>query len=311
MRNIAFVIGSLVLAIVVVAGYQQLRPTGQRVASSGTAPQGGDTTELASRLLLPSYLTQDGAKYELRMYPGSLPPDPKIDLPQPAGTRLVGTTLRLRNDAPASLDVVMDVPASAGDVPAFFERELTKLGWSPAPNRGGGSPPGGFVSAPIGAGRAFCKGEAPPWYTVTVFTPAGAPQDVRAHIDLVNPNPFPGAFGPCSQPPGPPPMNGLNKLPPLRAPAGVVMRASGGGGGNDRQSSEATATSKTSAVDLETAFAQQLVAAGWSRIAGATSGPISLSTWKLPGDGDWRGLLLVNEISGETRSLLVQAQLVQ
>ena len=106
-------------------------------------------------------------------------------------------------------------------------------------------------------------------------------------------------------------MNGLNKLPPLRAPAGVVMRASGGGGGNDRQSSEATATSKTSALDLETAFAQQLVAAGWSRIAGATSGPISLSTWKLPGDGDWRGLLLVNEISGETRSLLVQAQLVQ
>ena len=51
MRNVAFVIGSLVLAVVVIAGYQQLRPTGQRVASSGTAPQGGDTTELASRLL--------------------------------------------------------------------------------------------------------------------------------------------------------------------------------------------------------------------------------------------------------------------
>ena len=57
--------------------------------------------------------------------------------------------------------------------------------------------------------------------------------------------------------------------------------------------------------------AQQLVAAGWSRIAGTTSGPIALSTWKLPGDGDWRGLLLVNELAGETRSLLVQAQLVQ
>jgi len=310
MRNVAFVIGSLVLAVVVVAGYQQLRPTGQRVASSGTAPQSGDTAELASRLLLPPYLSQDGASYELRMYPGTLPPDPKIDLPQPAGTRVVGATLRLRNNVPASLDAVMDVPASAGDVPAFFERELTKLGWSQAPNRGGGQP-GGFVSAPIGSSKTYCKGEAPPWYSVSVFTPAGAPIDVRAHVDLINPNPFPGAFGPCSQPPGPQPMNGLNKLPPLRAPAGVVMRGSGGGGGNDRQSSEATATSKTSAVDLETAFAQQLVAAGWSRIAGATSGPIALSTWRLPGDGDWRGLLLVNELSGEMRSLMLQAQLVQ
>ena len=310
MRNVAFVIGSLVLAVVVIAGYQQLRPTGQRVASSGGAPQGGDTTELASRLLLPPYLTQDGATYELRMYPGALPPDPKIDLPQPAGTHLVGATLRLRNNAPATLDAVMDVPASAGDVPAFYERELTKLGWSLAPNRGGGQP-GGFVGAPIGTSRTFCKGDAPPWYSVTVFTPVGAPLDVRAHVDLINPNPFPGAFGPCSEQPGPQPMNGLNKLPPLRAPAGVLMRASGGGGGNDRQSSEGTATTKTSAADLETAFAQQLVAAGWSRISGATSGPIALSTWKLPGDGDWRGLLLVNEIGGETRSLLVQAQLVQ
>src|SRR2546425_717346 len=119
MRNVAFVIGSLVLAVVVVAGYQQLRPTGQRVASSGTAPQSGDTAELASRLLLPPYLSQDDASYELRMYPGTLPPDPKIDLPQPAGTRVVG-----------------------------------------------------------------------------------------AHVDLINPNPFPGASGPCSQPPGPQLMNG-------------------------------------------------------------------------------------------------------
>src|SRR2546428_10425659 len=161
MRNVAFVIGSLVLAVVVVAGYQQLRPTGQRVASGGTAPRGGDPADLASRLLLPPYLSQDGATYELRMYAGTLPPDPKIDLPQPAGTRVVGATLRLRNNVPASLDAVMDVPASAGDVPAFFERELTKLGWSQAPNRGGGQP-GGVVSAPPRPPKTHRQGEGPP-----------------------------------------------------------------------------------------------------------------------------------------------------
>src|SRR2546430_17225251 len=104
----------------------------------GGARRAGPRPARATCLLLPPYLTQDGATYELRMYPGALPPDPKIDLPQPPGTHLVGATLRLRNNAPATLDAVMDVPASAGDVPAFYERELTKLGWSLAPNRGGG-----------------------------------------------------------------------------------------------------------------------------------------------------------------------------
>src|SRR6266852_6069116 len=110
MRNAAFVIGVLVLAVVAVVGYQQIRPTGQRAASSGGAPNTGDpTVELASRLLLPPY-QQDGATYELRLYPGTLPPDPKVDLTQPAGARLVGSLVRLRNGAPASLDAVLDVP---------------------------------------------------------------------------------------------------------------------------------------------------------------------------------------------------------
>src|SRR5438552_9061396 len=136
MRSAAFVIGVLLLAALAVVGYQQSRPAGERAASSGAAPNGADpTAELASRLLLPPY-QQDGATYELRLYPGTLPPDPKIDLPQPAGARLVGSSVRSRNGTPASLDVVLDVPTSTSDVAGFFDRELTKLGWSAAPNRG-------------------------------------------------------------------------------------------------------------------------------------------------------------------------------
>src|SRR2546430_3811570 len=136
MRGAAFVIAVLVLAALAVVGYQQSRPAGERAASSGAAPNGADpTTELASRLLLPPY-QQDGATYELRLYPGTLPPDPKVDLPRPVGARLVGSSVRSRNGTPASLDVVLDVPATTSDVAGFFDRELTKLGWSAAPNRG-------------------------------------------------------------------------------------------------------------------------------------------------------------------------------
>jgi hypothetical protein len=105
-------------------------------------------------------------------------------------------------------------------------------------------------------------------------------------------------------------MGGLNKLPALRAPDGVLLRGGmGGSGGNDRQTSEAGATTKLSASDLEAQFAQQLAAAGWTKLAHGADGPVAWSTWKVPGDGEWRGLLLVNETSGDRRSLLVRAEL--
>jgi hypothetical protein len=257
--------------------------------------------------------SQDNATYELRLYPAQLPPDPRIDLPQPAGSRLIGTALRLRNGAPASLDAVLDVPASTTDVAGFFERELTKLGWSPAPNRG--QPQGGgFVPSGMAANRMYCKGEQPPWYSISVFELPSAPFDVRAHIDFVNPSvSFGGTYaGPCAVQQQPVPMSGMNKLPTLRAPDGVVLRGGmGGGGGMDRQTSDAGAISKLSVAEIESAFAPQLVAAGWTRVAASASGPVAWSTWKLPGDGDWRGLLLINETGADRRSLTVRAEMVQ
>src|SRR5687768_3384629 len=188
MRGVIFVLAAVMATAGVIVAYDRFAPAEKRAASPGTAPQSGDPlAELASRLLLPSYYgMQDNAKYELQLFPAALPPDPKIDLPQPAGTRLVGSSLRLRNGAPASLDAVLDVPASTTDVAGVFEAELTKLGWSLAPNRGP-SNQGGFMPAITGANKMFCKGENPPWYSITVFTPPSAPIDVRAHIDFIHP----------------------------------------------------------------------------------------------------------------------------
>jgi hypothetical protein len=161
----------------------------------------------------------------------------------------------------------------------------------------------------------YCKGEQPPWYSVSVSEVPAGPFDVRAHIDFVNPSlGFGGSYiGPCSaQPQGVMPGGGLNKLPTLRAPDGVVLRGGmGGSAGMDRQTSDAGAVSKLSVGEIEAAFEQQLVAAGWTRLAGNASGPVAWSTWKIPGEGDWRGLLLVNETGADKRSLTVRAEMVQ
>jgi len=313
-RGVVFVFVVVIAVVGAIVAYDNFRPSGRAASQGGSSSsQSGDPMqELASRLLTPSYLP-DGGTYEIRLFPGQLPPDPKVDLPQPAGARLVGTALRLRNGTAASLDAVVDVPAGTSDVAGFYDRELTKLGWSPAPSRGPSNQGGGFVQSFPATSRMYCKGENPPWYSVTVFTPPSAPIDVRAHVELVNPNSQPGStyMGPCSAQPGAVQMGGgLNKLPALRAPDGVLLRGGmGGSSGMDRQSSEAGATTKLTASELEAQFAQQLAAAGWTKIARSADGPVAWSTWKVPGDGDWRGLLLVNETSGDRRSLLVRAEL--
>jgi len=312
MRGLVFVFAAVIATAGVIVAYDHYRPSGQAASqgASSSSQSSDPTQELASRLLTPSYMP-DGATYEVKLFPAQLPPDPKIDLPQPAGARLVGSALRLRNGAAASLDAVLDVPTGTNDVVGFYERELTKLGWSSAPNRGP-STQGGFVPAVVGTYRTYCKGEQPPWYSVNIFTPPTALIDVRAHVEFMNPNIPAGStyMGPCSaQPTGVQMNGGLSKLPALRAPDGVLLRGGmAGSSGMDRQSSEAGATTKLSASDLEAQFAQQLAAAGWTKIARSADGPVAWSTWKLPGDGDWRGLLLVNETGGDRRSLLVRAE---
>lgn len=314
MRGVVFVFVAVIATAGAIVAYDHFRPSGQAASSgaSSSSQSSDPTPELASRLLTPSYMP-DGATYEVKLFPTQLPPDPKIDLPQPPGARLVGSALRLRNGAAASLDAVLDVPTGTNDVAGFYDREFTKLGWSLAPNRGPMNQ-GGFQPAVVGTYRMYCKGEQPPWYSVNIYTPSAALIDVRAHVEFLNPNLSAGGsyIGPCSAQQQGIQMSGLNKLPALRAPDGVLLRGGlGGSAGNDRQTSDAGAVSKLSVADIESAFETQLVAAGWTRLARNADGPVAWSTWKLPGDGDWRGLLLVNETGADKRSLTIRAELVQ
>src|SRR5207302_2010115 len=111
----------------------------------------------------------------------------------------------------------------------------------------------------------------------------------------------PGAFQGTARP--------AQRLPALHAPDGLLLQSSGSSYGGPRQQSDAVATTPKTAAELEAFFAQQLAAAGWTRVAGGANTPLAFSTWKVPGDGDWQGVLIVIEMPAkDRRSLMLRAE---
>jgi len=282
-----------------------------RGGGQGAAPASSeDLAELAARLVAPPYPMPDGSTQTVTLHPAALPPNAGFDLPIPPGSHLVGSLLRQRTNANPSFDAVLDVPGNADDVTSFYERELGKKGLTP-PQIPQQMQPGGFQGS-IGPakGSTFCKGDGLPYVSVSVFSRLNAANDVRVHFEpaqSASAQQFMGS--PCSQKGGPPPAMTAQRLPALRAPDGVVLQSSGASFGGPRQQSDAVANTSKTAAELESFFAQQLAAAGWTRVAGAANAPLAFSTWKVPGDGDWQGVLIVLEMpSKDRRSLMLRAE---
>jgi hypothetical protein len=278
-------------------------------SQGGSPPASDDLAELAARLVSPPYALPDGSTQTTTLYPGALPPNVGFDLPLPPGSHLVGSVLRQRTNANPSFDAVLDVKGAPDDVVAFYERELAKKGLAP-PQLPAQQQPGGFVSSagPMTV-KMFCKADAFPFVSISVFPRPNLPLDVRAHYEPAQPAGTAFIGSPCAKGGGPQPGPPQTRLPTLRAPDGVFLQPSGSGIGGGRQQSDAVATTSRSAADLEAFFAQQLAAAGWTRVAGSANAPLAYSTWKVPGDGDWSGLLVVIEMPAkDRRSLLLRAE---
>ena len=269
-----------------------------------------DLAELASRLISPPYPMPDGSTQTATLYPGAMPPNASFDLPVPASSHLVGSVLRQRAGANPSFDAVLDVPGTADDVTSFYERELAKKGLTPPPTPQGMQPGGFQGTAGPAKGSMFCKGDGLPYVSLTVFARPNAANDVRVHVEPAQTSSAQQFMGsPCSQKGGPQPMIPAQRLPALRAPDGVLLQSTGASMGGPRQQSDAVATTAKGAAELESFFAQQLAAAGWTRVAGSANAPLAFSTWKVPGDGDWQGVLIVIEMPAkDRRSLMLRAE---
>lgn len=262
----------------------------------------------ALRALVGRFLTVPGSgptsqQQAADLLPGQVPSDLPLALPQPPNGRVVGSVVRRRGQDAVLWDVILDAPGAPVDILQAYGQQLAALGWTKPPVGPFG---GGFQAAtPNDTAATFCQTiGAAPFLTVTAAAEASGQADVRVHVDATGP-------GPCFIPtaPGPPPLPETGRLPALAPPAGVQVQPSGSGSGNNRFTSEATALTDKRAADLEAFYAQQVQAAGWTRVAGGADGSYAWSAWTLPGGDGYQGLLTILEAPGQNRrELRVQAE---
>lgn len=240
----------------------------------------GDLKELAERLL--THPHPDGPT-SVELYPGRLA-GAWGETPAPTGARLLGSAMHIRRDRPATIEAVYDAEGDAVAVMARYEPELARSGWNQLEAFGGmhgGFMPGGMM----GLGRAFRRGDEGPVLMVSGIDREAGRTDLRLRLDWDMARHLPQMQHHRPE--------GFDKIPPLQPPPGVPLRGGGGGGGSGTWHSTATIETEMPPVDVESHFARQLERAGWARVVGSGDGIAAWSSWRVPGEGGWRGILLV------------------
>jgi hypothetical protein len=109
--------------------------------------------------------------------------------------------------------------------------------------------------------------------------------EMRLRLDFLMPRHMPR--GPHHRP------EPADLMPVLHAPDGVLMEGVGAGGSDQDWSSHASAKTAMPAPDLESFFADQLLRAGWTRLAGESSQAAAWSSWKVSGRDEWHAISIV------------------
>jgi hypothetical protein len=182
------------------------------------------------------------------------------------------------------LEAVFDAPGDPTTVVSSYQKELHSRGWDPVEGFPG-QMHGGFIPGAAGDGIMLRRGGRGPLLMVDAVAREGTPVDLRVRLDWE----MPRHLG-DSRPVRP---QGFERMPSLRAPSGTDLRPLGAGGGGGRWHSEATIDTDRPIAELEHHFASQLAKSGWIRLDGRSDETIGWSSWRLPGDGGWRGLFLV------------------
>ena len=232
-----------------------------------------------------------------------LPPGWPTELPVPKGARLLGSLARSVDELRGGfMETVLDADGTPPSVLSSYRGELHPNGWAvfeiPQPPRFAFSfGENGHVER-----QSFLHGDEGPLLTVTVMSRAGSQCDVRLRLEAEVRRPPAQHSDYLAEM--------AQRVPTLRAPSHVIVSRFGGGGGSDREwTTRGTARTDMAVGDLEAHFASQLSEAGWTRLARGDDGVVAWSSWRLPGEPAWKGVLLVHAaLFEDERALLLSVE---
>lgn len=271
--------------------------SGRGLVGDQPTPDPQAVRRLAERLLREQASGQATGARVPDLLAGRLPPDLPFHLAVPAEARLVGSLVRPPDSPYGPAEIVLDMPGLVRDVQAYLVNALVSQGWDPSPFDSGGA--AGFQSAWAARSTSFCQEGTAPRLYLTIHPERTGTNDVRVTIQS-------GIQGPCwAVEPSGRFQSPRARIPPLALPPDAQHQPGAMTMGTASQISGAAAITARSVADLDAYFTEQLGDAGWTRIAGRTGEWLSWSIWDVPGEGTWRGLLLVNGLPGENRRALL------
>jgi len=245
--------------------------------------------EAVSRQLVLRLLSGPGS--EAQLFVGRLPDHLPVELPLPAGAKVLGS-LERNLQSQQNFEILLDVAQSPEQAQAFYEARLPAAGWHELPPFPGlrGFVPSGFSP---GKQSRFCKGVDGPSVSIVANAVQNAPTDLRLNLNTNSDN------SSCEQQQRELGSVGEIPLPNFSSPPNTRTLSRGGGGSSKGYDSKALLETELNGQTLAANYAAQLKQAGWRPSAGGQSGPMTWSSWTLKDQQgrSWQGMLSLLQMS--------------
>lgn len=204
----------------------------------------------------------------------------RFGIPVPANARVVGSVVRGPEEDPDGVTAYLDVPGSADEIRASFDGLFEKRGYRPKtkgdfPGQGGGGFQHSMMPMRMAQGAMYCAGEEGPFYTLGIGAGDPAPVSLMWNAGQMG-------WNPCSSRQPGHPMQGMEEIPSLSAPRGVMMQGGGGGGSPGAWYAQGIAYTEMPPRELLDHFAKELETGKATPIARDDGNDASWGRWKLP-----------------------------
>jgi hypothetical protein len=211
------------------------------------------------------------------MHVGTIPD--RFGIPVPEGARVIGSVIRGPEDDPDGVTAYLDVPGSVDEIRARFDALFGARGYRPKAQGGFPGQGGGFqhTMAPMrmAGGAMYCAGEEGAFYTLGIGAGDPAPVSLMWNSGQMG-------WNPCSSRTPGHPMQGMEEIPSLSAPPGVMMQGGGGGGSPGAWYAQGIAFTEMSPRALLDHFAKELEGGKATLIAREDGNAASWGRWKIP-----------------------------